>query len=132
MTGPEILAKCDVALVTALEQIGTYQAVFSSTKGGYWQGLKSSTTPKDGVDVLPLLAEIAIPTDQVEGWSLDILSTPIPMSLTVDVYDGPEGKGYVVRSEVQIGADVYTMASNVGPEKHREQAWARFVPMVFS
>ena len=132
MTGPEILAKCDAALVTALEQIGTYQAVFASTKGGYWQGLKSSTTPKDGVDVLPLLAEIAVPTNQVEGWPLDILSTPIPMSLTVDVYDGPDGKGYVVRSEVQIGADVYTMAANVGPEKYRDQMWAKAVPMVFS
>ena len=130
MTGPEILAKCDVALVTALEQIATYQAVFSSTKGGYWQGLKTGTAPKDGADEMPSVT--AVPTDQVEPWPIDILASPMPMGLTVDVYDGPDGKGYVVRSEVQIGADVYTMASNVGPEKHREQAWAKVVPMVFS
>jgi len=41
----------------------------------------------------------------------------------VDVYEGPQGVGYVVNYEVEKGGKKLRKRVNYGPEKHNEQDW---------
>ena len=41
----------------------------------------------------------------------------------VDEYDGPRGKGYIVRSETVEDRVTYQKADNVGPEAERSFDW---------
>lgn len=41
----------------------------------------------------------------------------------VDVYEGPQGIGYVVTYEIDKGGVLFYKAINKGPETYREQDW---------
>jgi len=51
------------------------------------------------------------------------LTSPSGFSYWVDVYDGPKGKGYVIRYETTRAGKLVRKAVNFGPETWREQDW---------
>lgn len=62
------------------------------------------------------------PSNETDGWEkLD--RPPAGWDSWVDVYEGPEGTGYVTWYEAKRGKDLYRKAINVGPETWREQDW---------
>ena len=104
------------------------QNAYAAAHGGrYWQGiLTPSTTPYDGASVTADYSRR--PTDQLERWSdifvaADVLPANIPGQISVDVYDGPAGKGWTVTLVGTKAGIRYSRTWNVGPETSREQDW---------
>ena len=46
----------------------------------------------------------------------------------MDVYDGPQGKGYVGTVWAAFDGSVYSRARNFGPETERTLDWRRLTP----
>ncbi len=89
-----------------------------------WQGIKTpSIIPKDGNKTAP--DKSLKPTDQAESWN-DV-AVPLPslmeISTAVDVYEGPQGWGYVVRGEIEVAKGIWSKAINIGSEKYRKHDW---------
>ncbi len=108
-------------LVIALDPI---QKNYFQTSKKMWQGIKTPVlAPKDGNKVAP--DKSLKPTDQKESWSDVAIPLPSTMEIStaVDVYEGPQGWGYVVRGEIEIAGKAWVKATNIGPEKYREHDW---------
>src|SRR3989304_5055575 len=124
----------DMVIDAYLPKLQAYEINYLDAKGrGYMQALWShSAPPADGALVAPdLLA--SKPTDQAESladlWSAVVIASgEIPVRLRIDVYDGPDGKGYVIIVECIVAARTYTRSINTGGEKWREQAWIEVKP----
>lgn len=100
-------------------QVQPRQATYFGNRGRYWQGIVTTN-----VDVLPAnndadvgVAEVTPdvsrkPTDQAESWSgASInLGSSIPMALQIDVFDGPNGRGYVGIVYARHNGNLYTRA----------------------
>ena len=70
------------------------------------------------------------PSNEKDGWE-KVAAPPAGYDSWVDVYDGPQGVGYVTWYEIKKGKDLYRKAINVGPETWREQDWTAVeTPMV--
>lgn len=127
---PGIQSKCDAQLAVLLPEIAAQAEAFREGHGGYWQGLAThSTLPQDGQDELPDVGDLT-PTDQTDDpWPVALLQTPFCMAVTVDCYDGPQGVGYVVRSQIELTPPqapvnmVWERADNVGPESGWAHDW---------
>src|SRR5512137_1396581 len=97
--GPEVIAR---------------QNAYLAAHGHYWQGIEShGTLPDDGVATAPVLTKR--PTDQLDRW-LDFfagysLPSTWPIAVRIDVYDGPQGKGWVVVVRFTKTGKTYQMAS---------------------
>jgi len=105
-------------------QMTSLQDSYFSANGKYWQGIETPTTvPSDGVS--KTTDKTKKPTDQFEDWSDFGVTIPAKLecSISVDVYDGPNGKGYCIIGKVNESGVLYARCKNVGPEKHREQDW---------
>src|SRR3990167_842565 len=72
------------------------------------------------------------PTDQQESWGDvfvsdvdgdDRMPATIPARVSVDVYDGPRGKGWSLTADVQKGGRTFARTWHVGPEDGRESPW---------
>lgn len=107
------------------------QDAFFTNRGRYWQGLITHTVipaHTTAVDADVVADRLAMhPTDQAQSW-LDVLAElsgiVFPAALVMDVYDGPQGKGYVATIFVRHNGTLYSRSQNVGPESFRTQAWA--------
>ncbi len=119
-------AKLDAALADLVTALGAKQAAYVTSRGRYWQGLRTPTTiPVDG-DKGDLDATLK-PAYQAESWATLNLGLALPAKLEgavqVDAYDGPHGKGYVVAALVKIGEQVFRRTHAVGAETRRTQPW---------
>ena len=45
------------------------------------------------------------------------------MSVQIDTYDGPAGKGWQAVLSIEVNGKTYTRVYNRGPETHRDQDW---------
>ena len=104
------------------------QEAYAANHGGrYWQGIATpSNLPDDGALVAADYTKK--PHDQAERWTdiffgADVLPTNIPAQAQVDVYDGPQGKGWTVTLRGTKNGNLYWRTWNVGPETWREQDW---------
>jgi len=107
------------------------QDAYAAAHGGnYFQGIITPTTPPDdGAFTVPDLTKK--PTDQAERWQ-DVFTggnalpaTNWPVSIRIDVYDGPRGKGWVLSVTYTKAGETWERAVNVGNETEREFAWRR-------
>lgn len=123
-TAAQIRTQVDTALATAWAAIQTRQAAYLARRGRYWQGLATHTLlPADGLELPPDRLGTR-PTDQPETWAeVGAMPAIMPMSLTIDVYDGPQGQGYCATVRVTIGLRVWTRAQQFGPEAWRAFGW---------
>lgn len=127
-TRPAPLVRTDIdqALTPHLQKLLDFQSAYSA-RGVYYQTLESHTTPPaDGQLVAPDRLD-ARPTDQAEKlevfWGEAKLAPELPYSFRVDVYDGPEGHGYVVTASAILAGELWQRSVNTGPETWRELAW---------
>ena len=107
------------------------QNAYAASHGGrYFQGiLTPSTPPDDGALTNPDLTKK--PTDQIERW-IDVFTggNALPnnnwaISVSIDVYNSPQGWGWVVNLVYTKGGETWARSFNTGPETFREQAWRR-------
>ena len=106
------------------------QETYRAAHGRYWQGLifhtviPEATTTKWG-DLIPDRLTVK-PSDQAENW-LDFLpeleGIAVAAALWVDVYDGPQGHGFVANLAARYNGTLYHRAQNRGPETWRTQDW---------
>lgn len=125
-TPAQIRNAVDTWLSNRWSAIQTMQANYLAAHGRYWQGLKThSVRPADGAETAPDLLNDK-PTDQAHRWS-DVFTLPatMPARVTINVYDGPQGRGYEAIVSVKIGSDVWRRVAQVGPETHRARGWHR-------
>ena len=111
------------------------QENFRANRGRYWQGLPTHfvcpahANNTDGSKVGDRLDEG--PGDQFSTW-LNVfpewLSELLPACVRIDVYDGPQGQGWVLTVEATHNGTTYRRSQNVGPEAHRTQEWHAVPP----
>lgn len=96
----------------------------------YWQANATHSTPPAHVsarnnDAIPNLLDSG-PTDETERWSNvfpNWATDPIPVSLRIDTYDGPSGKGWAIIAQFSFNGRLFEMAVNTGPESERSYEW---------
>lgn len=124
MTRDEILAECDAKATEWLPILDEYTRAHLATEGKFWQGLTSHTvTPADGEEERPDIGA-QHPHDQAAEWPPALRTALLPFAATVDVYDGPRGKGYTVTLEVMIEGEPWRRTENHGPETWLARPWA--------
>lgn len=98
------------------DALAAFQAGFCAANGRYWQGLLQ---PLDAPDYN------ARTTDYGDSWAgTGITFTSLSnVSMAVDVYDGPDGHGYITRIEATEGPLVWSRTKGVGPDTRREHTW---------
>ena len=104
---------------------------YFTAHGHYFQGLWThtgeliQTDALDGDTIPDNLT--SSPTDQTHTWqdavgnTLDAL--PLPARLRLDVYNGPDGMGWVAILQVKYQGNIYTRAKQVGPETEFTHDW---------
>lgn len=134
VTPPSELATIDSLLATYLPKFSNYESNYLLTKGRYYQALWShSTAPANLALVAPDLLAFK-PTDQLESWqslwdTLAVIGGKSPCRMRIDVYDGPQGKGYVVTVEAILNGTSWSRSINIGNETWRDRAWQAVVVM---
>lgn len=119
-----------------VNQVVPRQTQYASNHGGrFWQGLITTAitllpnNPNDANNVFLEVAPIlnTHPTDQAETWLDNAinLEATIPMAVQMDVYDGPQGKGFVGTVWARWNGNTYSRSQNSGPESFRTLAWAQ-------
>ena len=117
----------DGLLVEEKTQIGGNTVTVSRKCDRYFQGLCThSTLPTDGKATAPDNVEKTKPGDQDETWidARYLLPATMEIAVEVDVYDGPNGQGYVLVGSVQLGTAIWRKAIGFGPEA-RSYDWQK-------
>lgn len=130
---PALLQQFDLTIAALTPQLIAWQTSYAlAHRGGYFQGLRShSAIPADGAAASPdrLTSK---PTDQADTltsfWEGAGLPAKTPFALSVNVYDGPQGRGFEVVYLAVVGGQTYSRIVNVGPETQRETPWAAVLP----
>lgn len=121
----------DARLVTLWSIVQTRQDAYFLAHGKFFQGRRTHTSEpaNTGAGALQTAAGDLLsghPTDQPETW-LDFLpeldGLAVEMVLTIDVYNGPAGWGFVGTVRVTHNSTTYERAANHGPESWRAFAW---------
>jgi len=111
----------DTQMETLRDNLAAGQTAYLASNSKYWQGILFSAVPADGGVATPDKSKK--PTDQSESWNdFGVIIPASPKcAMAVDVYDGPDGKGYVIRGHIKIaGQEWYRVRHAVGPETWRE------------
>lgn len=114
-------------LATELQSIRDAQSTYFGSKGKYFQGIATNNAPSDLAEVVPDLTKK--PTDQAESWA-DVgitLKATLPVKFQVDVYDGPQGKGWTIGAEVIIDGKTYVTRVQGAGNEDRAFDWREVV-----
>ena len=99
-------------------RLGEHQANYMARTGKYWQG--------SGLDLRPFAADLGIrPTDQPDDWrwSEGFGFPRLPGFVRVDVYEGPQGWGYVTSIDLPGDQGSWVKARAEGPEAREIADW---------
>lgn len=106
----------------------SWQDANAQSLGRYVQMLTAfSAPPIDGIALVPDLVNAKPTNEQLKAadvWAAVKWPTALPASVSVDVYDGPSGKGYVVQVLTKFNGVLWAKAVNSGPERWRDSNWA--------
>lgn len=130
-TPQEVRDTVNATLAPLLTAIRSRQAAIFGARGRYLQlGRTHVMAPIDGELAAPDNLSFR-PQGETQGWQG--LPANLPCCLWIDVYDGPQGKGFVVTAEVSLTINgrvlTWQRAVNEGPETWRSFNWVR-VPYV--
>lgn len=65
-----------------------------------------------------------VPSEIISWYDAGInLPAAMRTRVRVDVYDGPQGRGYVIIAELEQNGSIFARAINVGPEERRGHDW---------
>lgn len=102
------------------------QHEYYSFSGKYAQMLRTHyMLPADGIHQYPD-GWFNHPIDQQYAWpDLNAIQfEPMPVAIHIDVYNGPEGPGFVCCFTLLLGGIPYQRCVNYGPEALRNRAWS--------
>jgi hypothetical protein len=122
---PQTISSIDSLMTNLANQLATLQPAYLASKGRYWQGAPThAIIPIEGVPTAP--NPLTKPTDQTESWLAFgiILPALTEAALTVEIYNGPSGHGYVIHADVISSGVRFRKSTNVGPESWRTHDWA--------
>lgn len=89
----------------------------------YTQAIRShNTLPRDGTNRTALATNVA-PTRGASWATLAAITNDLPFAARLDVYDGPQGKGWCLVAEALLGTNTLRRTRNVGPEIWRSHPW---------
>lgn len=126
----QVRTRVDTWLADKWPTITARQENYKSNRGNYWQGVRTHTVVPahtngaDG-DTIPDRLEQE-PSDAFSDWKNvfpEWDGVAIPCALQCDVYESPQGKGYVATVFIRYNGVLYSRSRNVGPESHRTEAW---------
>lgn len=123
---PEAL---DPYLDKILSNIALFQEAFEKQYGTYAQTVEphsKETIPADGFALYPEPGlETKYPTGGITVTDFYTAAglTAFPASVRIDVYDGPNGKGYVLIALTKFDGRLWIRAINTGPETTRTTNW---------
>jgi len=115
----------DQAIQTFWDWLELRQQRYFSSAGKYAQMFSSHLTiPADGVHQYPD-GWYSHPSDQQYTWDdlQAIQFEPLPFAITIDVYDGPEGPGYVGCFTMGLGGQLWRRCVVYGAESLRKREW---------
>ncbi len=124
----------DVKINGVIANIIAFQAGEAGKSGKFYQVLWShSQPPADGNLTAPDSID-SFPTDQPgksarAQWGAAILPASLEARMRVDVYDGPQGKGFVIVVQSQLNGATWQRSINYGPETYRDQGWTELKPL---
>lgn len=128
-TTEEILQNAYDRYLAWESDVQVIQDSYIQSNDGYAQALPIvSETPADGNTKAPDQTT-SKPTDQAESW--EDLATDLPSEvmnrIQIDVYDGPNGKGYVAVLRYIVSGTLYRKDINYGPESYRDEDWQEVI-----
>ncbi len=112
-------ARIDGRLNLLMTHLEARQDIYFTAHGRYFQGIRThAVLPKGEIDEETPPNPRVKPTDQAEDWDGAgiILPAKMPFALTIDVYDGPRGKGWSVRTEVEHQGREFARQVGFGPD----------------
>lgn len=125
----EVQQRVDDWLASKWSDFLSLQQSYEAANGRYWQGLPiHDSDPIDGADTTPNRRDVK-PSGQAEDWSTFVGNRfdSVRCNLRCDVYDGPQGKGFVVTVRAgwqdRSGVGIYERSVNHGAETHRTTDW---------
>jgi hypothetical protein len=125
----------DAFVSQQLAAVTAAQATYFGTHGRYFQGLPTHAVPVAHTDAATGSTPGTLtshPADQAEDWLTVFPSwngLGLPASLRLDVYDGPQGKGYTWIVEATHNGVIWRRSLHVGPETYRTEPWRIVVPL---
>ena len=127
----QLKTKIDGRLNLLLTHLEARQDIYFTAHGRYFQGIRThAELPKGELDEETPPDTTRKPTDQAEDWDGAGINLPatMPFALSIDVYDGPRGKGWSVRVEVEhLGRD-FARQVGFGPDAaHYTLDWQEIV-----
>jgi len=130
MTVEQVQQMIDARLNAQLNRIRSAQAAHKDEHGRYWQGLPThAEPPRDGSDVDPDRWNDKAPGHSLSWRDIGGVSNRMMSQMWIDIYNGPQGKGYVVTLRFRHGLDEWTRSINTGPETFKEQPWTKVIPI---
>jgi len=126
-TVPQIKATIDNFWTNNSAKFVNRQNDYFALHGHYWQGIVTPTTRPDNGATVPA-DYTKRPTDHADTWAMRfsgayVLPNSLPCQISVDVYDGPLGKGWTVSVYFTKDATLYWKTWNYGPETGRQHDW---------
>jgi hypothetical protein len=118
---PQLLANTSDTLTYSSSDIGL---------GGGGIGVIGTSEPTPTPEPTSDPALGTSPTDSSSTWLAvfpAVASDPPPVTIAIDIYDGPSGKGYVIRSQYCLDGQCYLKIENHGPETWRSHDWQLIV-----
>lgn len=102
-------------------EIQNLQITFFADKGRYFQGIATPDTVGRIEENRKTFSKTKKPTDQNEDWAdFGLPNKNLRAQWRVDVYDGPQGIGYVIITRIRYpNGKVFLRRLNVGPEEHK-------------
>jgi hypothetical protein len=128
-TPPPQLDYINAELDVFIPRLDAFQAAYYSSNDQYFQALTSHSTVPSGVEPADITTH---PTDQdavlATLWDYTGLPVALNWSLRIDVYDGPDGAGYVLTVSTNVAGDTWITSVNHGPDTWRDTPWYKFDP----
>jgi hypothetical protein len=122
---PEGVEYIDAQVQVFIEHLTAFQAAYLAEHGQYYQALQSHNTapdmltPPDGLENHPTYQD----DDLGVLWTSAALPYELAWSFSVNIYEGPDGQGYVLNVTTILDGHEYGLSANFGPETYRSQDW---------
>lgn len=105
-------------VASIFSELQTTQNNYFKTKKKYFQGI---LPPLKSGDTKTSFDKTLKPTDQTETWAdFGFVNDTTLISYAIDVYEGPNGKGYTIRAEFKKNGEHYAITRHYGPETYRD------------
>ena len=123
----QLKTKIDGRLNLLLTHLEARQDIYFTAHGRYFQGIRThAELPKGELDEETPPDTTRKPTDQAEDWDGAgiLLPAKMPFALAINVYDGPRGKGWSARVEVEHLGRAFARQVGFGPDaEHYIHDW---------